>query len=75
MPRFSPSVRIFSLCACFALVAAIATAQPAPTPIVLHAARLLQVDTGTLPQPGEVRKAARMGGPDRPAKNPATSLT
>src|ERR1035441_3213276 len=27
---------------------------PAATPIVLHAARLLQVDTGTLVQPGEI---------------------
>jgi imidazolonepropionase-like amidohydrolase len=29
-------------------------AIPAATPIVLHAARLLQVDTGTLLQPGEI---------------------
>jgi len=28
--------------------------QPASAPIVLHAARLLQVDTGTLLQPGEI---------------------
>jgi imidazolonepropionase-like amidohydrolase len=28
--------------------------NPAATPIVLHAARLLQVDTGTLLQPGEI---------------------
>ncbi|MGA7107192.1 MAG: amidohydrolase family protein [Terracidiphilus sp.] len=36
-------------------LSSIACAQtPAPTPIVLHAARLLQVDTGTLLQPGEV---------------------
>jgi len=35
--------------------AAILTAQqPASPPIVLHAARLLQVDTGTLLQPGEI---------------------
>jgi imidazolonepropionase-like amidohydrolase len=55
MPRFSNCVRFFSLCASLALLAAIAHAQqPAPTPIVLHAARLLQVDTGTLLQPGEV---------------------
>jgi imidazolonepropionase-like amidohydrolase len=33
--------------------ASIATAQ-APPPIVLHAARLLQIDTGTMLQPGEV---------------------
>ncbi len=36
------------------MLAAVAAAQPAPTPIVLHAARLLQVDTGTLLQPGEI---------------------
>jgi imidazolonepropionase-like amidohydrolase len=30
------------------------TAQPPATPIVLHAARLLQIDTGTLLQPGEI---------------------
>ena len=36
-------------------LSSIACAQtPASTPIVLHAARLLQVDTGTLLQPGEV---------------------
>ena len=39
----------------FALAAALSAAQqPAPAPIVLHAARLLQVDTGALLQPGEV---------------------
>jgi imidazolonepropionase-like amidohydrolase len=39
----------------FALLAAatLAAAQT-PTPIVLHAARLLQVDTGTLLKPGEI---------------------
>jgi imidazolonepropionase-like amidohydrolase len=31
-----------------------AAQQPAATPIVLHAARLLQIDTGTLLQPGEI---------------------
>jgi len=31
-----------------------AAQQPAAVPIVLHAARLLQVDTGTLLQPGEI---------------------
>jgi len=33
---------------------AFAAAAQQPTPIVLHAARLLQVDTGTLLQPGEI---------------------
>ena len=45
------------LCSIFLAISlsAIATAQaPAAAPIVLHAARLLQVDTGTLLQPGEV---------------------
>ncbi len=48
----------FNLClfAFFALsLAAGAFAQqPAPAPIVLHAARLLQVDTGVLLRPGEI---------------------
>jgi imidazolonepropionase-like amidohydrolase len=47
------------ICAAFVLALALATAtagaqQPSPAPIVLHAARLLQVDTGTLLQPGEI---------------------
>jgi imidazolonepropionase-like amidohydrolase len=37
----------------FALASSI-QAQPPAAPIVLHAARLLQVDTGTLLQPGEI---------------------
>ena len=32
----------------------VAAQQPATTPIVLHAARLLQVDTGNVLQPGEI---------------------
>jgi imidazolonepropionase-like amidohydrolase len=55
MPRFPERLRFFPLCASFVLLAAVAPAQQPPaTPIVLHAARLLQVDTGTLLQPGEV---------------------
>ena len=43
------------LCLCFVVAAALAAAQPpAPVPIVLHAARLLQVDTGKMLAPGEV---------------------
>lgn len=38
----------------FAAATLLAAQQPAPAPIVLHAARLLQVDTGTVIQPGEV---------------------
>ena len=49
-----------------------AAQQPAAVPIVLHAARLLQVDTGTLLQPGEIlvqgdRIAAVATNVDRPA--------
>ena len=36
------------------LGAAAMAQQPAATPVVLHAARLLQVETGTLLQPGEI---------------------
>jgi imidazolonepropionase-like amidohydrolase len=36
------------------VAAAQQTATPASTPIVLHAARLLQVDTGALLEPGEI---------------------
>ncbi|MGD0731643.1 MAG: amidohydrolase family protein [Terracidiphilus sp.] len=55
MLNLSDRLRFFLLSACVALLAAFATAQqPAPGPIVLHAARLLQVDTGTLLRPGEV---------------------
>ena len=42
-------------CSFLALAVTVACAQQPPsTPIVLHAARLSQVDTGTLLQPGEV---------------------
>ncbi len=37
-----------------ALASAVAAQQPATAPIVLHAARLLQVDTGKMLQPGEI---------------------
>jgi imidazolonepropionase-like amidohydrolase len=40
------------ICALGALIAS--AQQPASAPIVLHAARLLQVDTGVLLQPGEI---------------------
>jgi imidazolonepropionase-like amidohydrolase len=42
--------------AVLALAIGVTAQQPAstPTPIVLHAARLLQADTGTLLQPGEI---------------------
>jgi imidazolonepropionase-like amidohydrolase len=54
MPGLFRCVRFYFLCASLAVVPAAVYAQTAPTPIVLHAARLLQVDTGTLLQPGEV---------------------
>ena len=37
-----------------AVLALAASLAPAQQPIVLHAARLLQVDTGALLQPGEI---------------------
>jgi imidazolonepropionase-like amidohydrolase len=53
--RRRPLLRAFLLPACAALAfLAVASAQQQPAPIVLHAARLLQVDTGTLLQPGEI---------------------
>jgi imidazolonepropionase-like amidohydrolase len=64
MKSFSLGIRwlsraaLASGCAVVLSLACSARAQqptiPAATPIVLHAARLLQVDTGTLLQPGEI---------------------
>jgi imidazolonepropionase-like amidohydrolase len=60
MPNFSVRPRLLRRAFLLALSAALPLAafasaqQPAPAPIVLHAARLLQVDTGTVLQPGEV---------------------
>ncbi|MGA2887542.1 MAG: amidohydrolase family protein [Terracidiphilus sp.] len=55
MPRLLEHLRPFLVCVSLAGVAYVATAQqPAPNAVVLHAARLLQVDTGTLFQPGEI---------------------
>jgi imidazolonepropionase-like amidohydrolase len=58
-PRLHPPFwfRISSLAVCAAALALVcaATAQsPATAPIVLHAARLLQIDTGNILRPGEV---------------------
>ena len=51
-------VRCFALAACLtaSLTPTASPQQPSarPVPVVLHAARLLQVDTGTVLQPGEV---------------------
>jgi hypothetical protein len=38
----------------FLLLASVVRAQPAPHPIVLHAARLLEIETGHMISPGEV---------------------
>src|SRR5271157_102940 len=48
--------RYFALLICAAALIFVnaAAQQPSAAPIVLHAARLLQVDTGTLLQPGEI---------------------
>ena len=54
---FHSLLRNLALPACAAALAlafAAAAQQPPAAPIVLHAARLLQVDTGTLLQPGEI---------------------
>jgi imidazolonepropionase-like amidohydrolase len=55
--RVNLSLAAFALCAISVVIARQAVSQqPAPSsaPIVLHAARLLQIDTGNLLQPGEV---------------------
>jgi imidazolonepropionase-like amidohydrolase len=45
---------VLSVLACAGNAAAQQPAKASPAPIVLHAARLLEVDTGTLLKPGEV---------------------
>jgi len=53
MPRFP--LRASCLFVCFALgIIALAAQQPSAPPIVLHAARLLDVATGNMIQPGEI---------------------
>ncbi len=49
-----PRNLLLPICAAALIFANAAAQQPAIAPIVLHAARLLQVDTGTLLQPGEI---------------------
>jgi imidazolonepropionase-like amidohydrolase len=51
MPSIVKSAGCLAFCL---LLPAVAIAQQPSSPIVLHAARLLQVDTGTMLQPGEV---------------------
>jgi imidazolonepropionase-like amidohydrolase len=57
MPISRLRIRFLFWTAALALVSGVAAQQPpsnSTAPIVLHAARLLKVDTGTLLQPGEV---------------------
>lgn len=55
MPTLSPIARCIALTAPLAFCTALfASQQPADPPIVLHAARLLEVDTGKVLAPGEV---------------------
>src|ERR1700740_1169029 len=53
MPKLSDCLRAFSLCSAFMVGSTFAIAQQS-APIVLHAARLVQVDTGNVLKPGEV---------------------
>ncbi len=53
MLRLTAPLRCLLVCACAAGVLAACSAQQS-TPIVLHAARLLQVDTGNILEPGEI---------------------
>jgi imidazolonepropionase-like amidohydrolase len=50
MPRYFALL----ICAAALIFVNAAAQQPTAAPVVLHAARLLQVDTGTLLQPGEI---------------------
>ncbi|MGA2674774.1 MAG: amidohydrolase family protein [Terracidiphilus sp.] len=49
-----PLAFLLPVCAVLAFAVVASAQQPPAAPIVLHAARLLQVDTGTLLQPGEI---------------------
>lgn len=53
MPKLSTCVRSFALCPVILCAAMIACGQQ-PVPVVLHAARLLQIDSGNILRPGEV---------------------
>ena len=54
-PRLLSALKPASLALCAAALSLVTAAQqPASTPIVLHAARLLHVDTGAIDQPGEI---------------------
>jgi imidazolonepropionase-like amidohydrolase len=54
MPGFALQLRAAIITAVMALSVSAAAQAPAAAPIVLHAARLLEVDTGKLLSPGEI---------------------
>jgi imidazolonepropionase-like amidohydrolase len=54
MFEFPAGSALLATCALLALAGSAAAQELAPVPIVLHAARLLEVDTGTVLAPGEV---------------------
>ncbi len=54
MPLLGYDSRHLLLCSWLALIPAVAVAQQPSAPVVLHAARLLEVDSGNLLQPGEI---------------------
>lgn len=55
MSKLAKCLYCLAVSPCIALGTAVAAGQqPASAPIVLHAARLLQVDTGVVLQPGEI---------------------
>ena len=51
MRKLTQSLCFLPFCACLGIAAA---QQPSSSPIVLHAARLLEVETGRILQPGEI---------------------
>ena len=53
LPFIMPKNRLAAISP-FLLLASVVLAQPAPHPIVLHAARLLEIETGHMISPGEV---------------------
>jgi imidazolonepropionase-like amidohydrolase len=53
LPFIMPKNRLAGI-SLFLLLASVVCAQPAPHPIVLHAARLLEIETGHMISPGEV---------------------
>jgi imidazolonepropionase-like amidohydrolase len=60
MPTLVACFRYLFVCSSFALGAVAAAAQQPSAPVVLHAARVLQADTGNLLQPGEILIEGRL---------------